>query len=160
MKHCARCGLTKAPANFYRSVRRADGLQVYCAACCAEISHQQYERRVGRSVARRARSSYETPRSAWLRSLKTGRPCTDCGRIFAPQVMQWDHLPQFKKVGDISEAFRGRTEQEVLIEIAKCELVCTNCHTIRTFRRNGWRMGRSVQEAEAPYRIQWTLVAA
>ena len=74
--------------------------------------------------------------------------------------MQWDHLPQFKKVGDISEAFRGRTEQEVLIEIAKCELVCTNCHTIRTFRRNGWRMGRSVQEAEAPYRIQWTLVAA
>ena len=37
MKHCARCGLTKPRADFHRSALRADGLQVYCAQCRAEI---------------------------------------------------------------------------------------------------------------------------
>lgn len=98
--------------------------------------------------------SYPSPRGAWLRSLKAGRPCTDCGRIFDPQVMQWDHLPQFEKLGDVSAAFWGRSEAEILREIAKCELVCTNCHTIRTFTRNGWGTW-SLREAEVIYGHTW-----
>ncbi len=94
-------------------------------------------------------------RGAWLRSLKAGRPCTDCGRVFDRQVMQWDHLPGFEKIGDISGSWVGRTEEEILGEIAKCELVCTNCHTIRTFRRNGWGSW-ALHEAEAAYGETWT----
>lgn len=52
--------------------------------------------------------------------------------------MQWDHLPGSEKLGDISGSWTGRSEQLILAEIAKCELVCTNCHAIRTFQRNGW----------------------
>ncbi len=52
--------------------------------------------------------------------------------------MQWDHLPEFEKLGDLSASWTGRSEEEILAEIAKCELVCTNCHTIRTFKRNRW----------------------
>jgi len=73
--------------------------------------------------------------------------------------MQWDHLPEFEKAGDISGGFPGRTEQEILDEIAKCELVCTNCHIIRTFRRNGWDT-RSLSEQEAGYGEMWTQNAA
>ena len=145
----------KLRSAFYRSKNRADGLQAYCRACRAQIDHEEYERRVGRSVPRRSQMSYAVARGAWLRSLKTGRPCTDCGRVFAPQVMQWDHLPQFEKIGDVSESFWGRTDDEIRREIAKCELVCTNCHTIRTFKRNGWDR-RSLQEVDAPYEVQWT----
>lgn len=54
--------------------------------------------------------------------------------------MQWDHKPGFEKVGDISADFWGRSRAEVLAEIAKCDLVCTNCHTIRTFERSGWHL--------------------
>ena len=109
-----------------------------------------YERKVGRSVPPQSRAVYSVARGAWLRSLKTGRPCTDCGHVFDPQVMQWDHLPGFEKVGDISGSWVGRTEKEILNEIAKCELVCTNCHAIRTFRRNGWGPW-ALHEAEASY---------
>jgi len=28
--------------------------------------------------------------------------------------MQWDHLPGFEKVGDISGSWVGRTQQEIL----------------------------------------------
>ena len=72
--------------------------------------------------------------------------------------MQWDHLPGFEKLGDISGGFPGRTEAEILREIAKCELVCTNCHIIRTFRRNGWDP-RSLRETETVYGEPWLQTA-
>jgi len=50
----------------------------------------------------------------------------------------WDHLPGFPKLGDISNGLNGHSRDEILDEIAKCELVCTNCHAIRTFQRAGW----------------------
>ena len=52
--------------------------------------------------------------------------------------MQWDHKPGFEKVGDLSAALWGRSRDEILAEIAKCDLVCANCHAIRTFERAGW----------------------
>lgn len=52
--------------------------------------------------------------------------------------MQWDHKPGFEKLGDVSGDFWGRGREEVLAEIAKCDLVCANCHAIRTFTRAPW----------------------
>ena len=72
--------------------------------------------------------------------------------------MQWDHLPQFDKVGDFSRSWTGYSEEEILAEIAKCELVCTNCHTIRTFKRNGWGAW-ALQEVEASYGKTWMRIA-
>ncbi len=73
--------------------------------------------------------------------------------------MQWDHLPDFEKVGNISTDFWGRREDEILHELTKCELVCANCHTIRTFRRNGWGTW-SLHKAGAAYGETWTQTAA
>lgn len=47
----------------------------------------------------------------------------------------------------------------ILHELTKCELVCANCHTIRTFRRNGWGTW-SLHEAGAAYGETWTQTAA
>lgn len=139
MKHCARCGMTKPRSQFHRHTRRPDGLQTVCKACRADIDHERYEKKVGMSVPRHPQHS-ERGRKAWLVSLKTGRPCADCGRIFPHQVMQWDHLPGHEKLGEISASSWGRTREDVLSEIAKCELVCANCHAMRTFARSGARL--------------------
>ena len=150
MKRCAKCGETKSVSGFHRSRLRRDGVQVYCKDCRAEIDHERYERRTGRPIPRHPQKSADRGRSSWLRSLKTGKPCADCEKVFPGEVMQWDHLPGFQKLGDISLDFRGHSREEILAEIAKCDLVCTNCHTIRTFSRNGW--GRwSVREKRVTY---------
>jgi hypothetical protein len=47
--------------------------------------------------------------------------------------MQWDHPPGTKKVAPVSALYRGKRAR-VLAEIAKCELVCANCHAIRTYQ--------------------------
>jgi hypothetical protein len=59
--------------------------------------------------------------------------------MFPPEAMQWDHLPGTDKRGDVS-TLRGLSKQAVLDEIAKCELVCANCHVMRTFHRAGWTL--------------------
>jgi hypothetical protein len=49
--------------------------------------------------------------------------------------MQWDHLPGTVKLGEISAKTRAWSPKLIFEELAKCELVCANCHAIRTYRR-------------------------
>jgi hypothetical protein len=49
--------------------------------------------------------------------------------------MQWDHLPGHEKVADLGSLARQGSRKRVLEEIEKCELVCANCHAIRSYRR-------------------------
>lgn len=72
---------------------------------------------------------------AWMRELKVGRPCADCGGIFHPAAMAFDHLPGSMKRSEVSNLVYSGSRQLLLEEIAKCELVCANCHAIRTFER-------------------------
>jgi hypothetical protein len=127
----------KPLSEFHKNKGRRDGVNSYCKPCRAVIDRRRYEAKVGRSVPLHPQRS-ERGRKAWLVGLKAGKPCTDCGRIFPHQVMQWDHRPGTEKLGEISGDLRKRPREEILAEIAKCDLVCTNCHAIRTFERSGW----------------------
>ncbi len=52
--------------------------------------------------------------------------------------MQWDHLPGMTKRREVSNmVLTGFRRETILDEIAKCELVCANCHAVRTFDRYG-----------------------
>lgn len=68
-------------------------------------------------------------------------PCTDCGNRFPPCVMDFDHLdPKQKKFGIASGS--TYTVERLKEEIAKCELVCANCHRIRTHKRRRPNLGQ------------------
>ena len=67
--------------------------------------------------------------------MKTDKACTDCGGVFPPEAMQWDHLPGSIKLGEISAKIRQWSRRLIFEELAKCELVCANCHAIRTYKR-------------------------
>lgn len=63
-------------------------------------------------------------------------PCTDCGHRFPPKAMDFDHLDASTKVANVSTLLvRATSSQKILEEIAKCELVCSNCHRLRTAKR-------------------------
>ena len=138
MKRCPRCASTKSLAQFHLNRARKDGHQSICKSCRAELDRERYVRS-HKADRRERRHELLRVRTEWLRSLKEGRPCHDCGKVFPPEAMQWDHLPGRPKRGHVSE-LRGLSKEEVLSEIVNCELVCTNCHTLRTFDRAGWRV--------------------
>lgn len=62
------------------------------------------------------------------------RPCFDCGNLFPPAVMEFDHRIAAEKTFNLSRA-REHPFALVKVEIAKCDLVCANCHRVRTVRR-------------------------
>jgi hypothetical protein len=66
-------------------------------------------------------------------------PCMDCGNRFPPVCMDFDHITD-NKITDVSSMVRRNryTWEKIQAEIDKCELVCANCHRIRTeCRRRG-----------------------
>lgn len=69
----------------------------------------------------------------WLSKLKESTPCVDCKVFYTYYVMDFDHLGD--KSSNISRLINTCSMQQIHAEIAKCELVCANCHRMRTFKR-------------------------
>lgn len=71
----------------------------------------------------------------YVDGIKSTTPCTDCKIIYAPYIMQFDHVGDDKR-GAVANLVREGVSIETLqTEINKCELVCANCHAERTHER-------------------------
>lgn len=78
------------------------------------------------------------PLQRLVREGKHMKPCVDCGKAYPYYVMEYDHVPERgPKLFNLS-AVRARhhTEAQVLDEIDKCQIVCSNCHSERTHSRS------------------------
>lgn len=62
-------------------------------------------------------------------------PCADCKGTFPPECMDFDHISG-TKIAAISTLINTAPWPVVLAELEKCELVCANCHRIRSKERS------------------------
>jgi len=76
--------------------------------------------------------------------LLTRSECMDC-KISDPRVLEFDHRPEEEKNFDIARSVSGSTRSWKLIEkeIQKCDIVCANCHRIRTMERGNYKRNLS-----------------
>lgn len=82
--------------------------------------------------------------------LKQGSPCFDCKSFFPYYVMEFDHRDPKTKFKNVSALVTY--QNDIFIEeIAKCDLVCGNCHNIRTAGR---KPARKKEPANWDYYIQ------
>lgn len=72
-------------------------------------------------------------RRAFIQKYKS-HPCADCGGVFDPVCMDFDHRPGETKRFSIAESLNSPLA-EIMDEIAKCDVVCANCHRLRTHSR-------------------------
>lgn len=75
---------------------------------------------------------YQAKLTTLYRDLKN-KPCADCGVEYPYYVMQYDHRGD--KIDDVSRFLRQHKRAAMLAEIAKCDVVCANCHATRTWKR-------------------------
>ena len=63
------------------------------------------------------------------------KPCMDCGIQYPYYVMDFDHRNKKNKLTTINRMinYHSYSKKKILEEIRKCDLVCANCHRIRTY---------------------------
>lgn len=89
-----------------------------------------------KAQVKEANRGYRRKLKEEVRALKESGQCADCGKQYPHFVMEYDHLPGSEKVAVISKMANTHSRLRVLQEIAKCDLVCANCHRYRTFQRS------------------------
>ena len=62
------------------------------------------------------------------------RPCLDCKQTHPLCCMQFDHV-RGTKTADIARLLAGKSLARLIAEISLCDVVCANCHAIRTASR-------------------------
>jgi len=129
---CHRCKVEQPIDQFYveaearASARRGKKTKQPCRTC-----NQRYQ------AERRA------PRQAIVDKIKAESGCMDCGlHPKYPQVLEFDHRPDEKKLFHISDRMTNGTIEDLLAEIAKCDIVCANCHRVRTVEKNQFGQDR------------------
>ena len=69
--------------------------------------------------------------SAW----KTAAGCADCGYSAHPEALDFDHVADNKVMGVSRMVSSHMRLEDILAEAEKCEVVCANCHRVRTAER-------------------------
>jgi hypothetical protein len=66
---------------------------------------------------------------------KESTPCADCGKNYPYYVMDFDHRDPATKKFTIASKAKSTSRKQIWEEIAKCDVVCSNCHRERTHGR-------------------------
>jgi hypothetical protein len=133
MKKCSSCKEVLPYDSFNKSKNTKDGHQGMCRPCLKAYQKVYYSTdKEQRRLAKKRVLTRELVR-AYIKEAKSV-PCTDCGVKYPSYVMDFDHLGD-KEFGIGTRA--GTIPLERLKkEIAKCEVVCANCHRERTWGRD------------------------
>jgi len=131
-KRCTGCRTSKALEAFARkrSVRQSQ-----CKECHRQYAKDHYRRNKALYLAKNEKARRR--KKEFLLQLKQ-QPCTDCGKTYPHFVMEFDHL--HSKWLPASQ-MRSHSWRKLREEIAKCEVVCANCHAVRTWMRRKKRVG-------------------
>lgn len=117
----------------------------FCSVRCREKAYYiNNEERIRKQISDKGKADRKlygmdrrwlTPRAqelkVWYEEVKS-KPCTDCGNCFPMCCMEFDHVRGEKK-GEVGSMVAHLYSIETIkLEAAKCELICANCHKIRT----------------------------
>lgn len=135
-RRCGRCGELK-PLDAFNWRRKDCGQRDNLCRPCRSAYHREHylknkQRYIDQAQARKDALYLE--RTQFLLDFFVANPCADCGER-DPVVLEFDHLAD--KAFDIGSALPYRNWESILEEIAKCEVVCRNCHRRRESRRMG-----------------------
>jgi L-lysine 2,3-aminomutase len=108
-----------------------------CELCKTAMREFQQRRTGSRPrVVRQPPSIRKEERREWLIDQKVARiACMDCHKKVERNntfVFDYDHRDPEQKSFAISEHLHSYTTDKLLHEMDKCDLICANCHRVRT----------------------------
>jgi len=140
MRRCSKCKQQKPSDQFAWKSKAKGTRDTYCRTCRKEYGAQWYQANAASQIARVAANSaryYEAAQA--LIVVEKDVSCADCGRRYPPYVMDFDHVRGKKAMNVARMVNQRRSLKKIREEIAKCEVVCSNCHRIRTWTRRQYK---------------------
>lgn len=125
-RRCVKCMTHKLKSEFNPKVPgvKLTRHQLWCKECLASKTYRV-------PILGASKNNYASRRAVILE--RKNRPCTDCKHQYHFTAMQFDHVRGEKKFNMSNPV--GVSFEELIEEIDKCEVVCANCHHIRTYNR-------------------------
>ena len=110
IKLCRRCFKDKPLSEFPKYKKNKDGLHSYCRVCC-NINRGKYHKR---------------DRELYI-EYKKELKCQQCEETH-PACLVFHHRNPGEKKFSISQYVGKKTAKQIMNEISKCDILCSNCH--------------------------------
>lgn len=149
-KLCKKCKLVRDTSFFRPNKSKKDGLQHYCIECDKEFQRAWYQcnkEEAKRKASAISREKHKVVKQFLIQQLE-GKSCNTCGETDL-LVLEFDHLKD--KSFDIGQA-HWKSEEELLEEISKCQILCANCHRRKTHEQMNtykWRYSQEKRQESA-----------
>ena len=142
MKKCIRCGETKPTEEFYWANKASGKRRSDCKTCRKAHRSERWANGSEKESNYAAKARRVERAREYIWSLFQKNSCADCGEA-NPVVFEFDHTGTDKFMSVAQMVSQNYGLESIKREIAKCEIVCANCHKIRTsMRGNHWRISR------------------
>lgn len=127
MKTCATCEQELSLDSFSK---KGSGTQSKCKNCNREYQRNHYKENKNRYLE--SNYCYKNKNKERWRAIKEANPCADCGGYFHHFQMDFDHIGDKNySISSMSSMSWDKIEKEIYL----CDIVCANCHRLRTFTR-------------------------
>lgn len=70
-----------------------------------------------------------------LHLYKEAHGCSDCRNKFPHYILEFDHRPEHDKIDVVYRVLRNYGPEAAWEEVKKCDVVCSNCHKVRSYMR-------------------------
>jgi len=131
IKYCPKCKKIKFDQDFNRDRQTKDGRCGWCRICKRADQKVRYHADQKEILTQRA--AHRLVRRLWFDEYRSKLSCQECG-FSHPGALQFHHRKTETKRYNISiivaQAYSMKT---ILKEIAKCDILCANCHSIHHF---------------------------
>ncbi len=126
MKTCSKCGAAKPLSEFGKYKRSKDGYDYRCKKCQRASNKQWCANNWDKKVAQQRLRCNELRDK--LRHYKSEQGCLLCDEE-DPGCLELHHLdPNEKDIDPANMVVAGWSWDRMMSEIAKCAVLCSNCH--------------------------------
>ncbi len=144
MEICSVCCKNKDNDEYYYRNKNTQKLHTQCKQCYAEkrrATWKSYYHKHGSKYRENAVIRNRRIKNALKKRLLeylSDKSCVRCG-ISDPRVLEFDHTDPTSKSYGIARAINSTmTWDNILLEINKCQILCANCHKIKTSKEQLW----------------------
>ena len=125
MKRCPKCKAYKSRREFFKDKARKDGLQCHCKDCrCLALIRWQKE---NKGLCSSYTKKWYGKKTKFYIEYKKELKCQECDENHLA-CLEFHHRNPDEKDFGIGNAIVAKGIEQLIDEIAKCDVLCSNCH--------------------------------